>query len=96
MGEKVFKLRKHRNFMEDMREELAIINGSIADLEWFKKNFSNLRIEFPGELVAIKDQEVVGSAQNIQVLFGKLREKGVEENLVLIKRVTPQGEIVIL
>jgi len=77
-------------------DDLQLLTGSIADLNWLKENSGKLIDEFEGNFIAIKDKTVVGFAPDIQILFSKLRRKGVNEDLVLIKKITPRGEIIIL
>jgi len=76
--------------------ELQLLMGSIADLNWFKDNSSSIKEKHEGEFVAIKDEGIVESAPKVDILIRRLEKKGVDSNLVLIKYVTPKGEIIIL
>ncbi len=76
--------------------ELQIITGSIADLEWFQEHSNELRERYGGEFIAIKNKSIVGFASSSGALIKNLEQNGEESNLVLIKHVTPKGEIVIL
>lgn len=73
-----------------------LLADSVADLNWFKENSYGLREEFEGNFVAIKSKKIVGFAPNVEILLGKLKRRGVNVDLVLIKHVTPKGEVVIL
>ncbi|MFH1365093.1 MAG: DUF5678 domain-containing protein [archaeon] len=81
--------------MEEM-SDLQLLTGSITDLKWFKENSIKLVEEFEGQFIAIGDQKIVSFAPSIDILLGKLERKGVNENFVLIKKVTPNGEVIIL
>lgn len=76
--------------------DLQILSGSIADLKWFQENSSKIKEKYEGEFIAIRNQEVIGFAPTAKILIKKLDKKGGNSNLVLIKYVTPKGEIVIL
>lgn len=76
-------------------DELQLLSGSIADLQWFKQNSKEITEKFEGNFIAIKDKDIVDFAPDVNILLGKLKRKGVDESLVLIKRVIPQGEVVI-
>lgn len=76
-------------------DELQLLTGSVANLQWFKENSNELTEKFEGNFIAIKEKCVVDFAPNINILLGKLKRKGVDESFVLIKKVTPQGEVVI-
>ncbi len=76
--------------------ELQILTGSIADLEWFQEHSNEIRDKHSGEFVAIKNKSIVGFALSSSALIKNLEKNGEDSNLVLIKHVTPKGEIVIL
>jgi len=76
--------------------ELQLLSGSIADLKWFKENSPKIREDYEGEFVAIKDKKIIDSAPTAVILIKKLERRGGDSNLVLIKHITPKGEIVIL
>ncbi len=77
-------------------DELQLLNGSSTDLKWFLENSGDLREKYEGEFVAIKNQSVIEFGPNMSILTRKLEEKGEDSNLILIKFITPKGEIVIL
>jgi len=79
-----------------MDEELKLLTGSIADLEWFKENSEKIRERYEENFVAIKNKSIIESAPLFSILIGKLEKEGVDSNLVIIKYITPKGEIVIL
>ena len=81
--------------MEKTDEELQMLAGSVADLEWYRKNLDDIQIKFNGKAVAIKEKEVIGSSVDAQTLLEQLDKRGVDSDLVLIKRVIPKGETVI-
>ena len=81
--------------MEKTDEELQMLAGSVADLEWYRKNLDDIRIKFNGKAVAIKEKEVIGSSVDAQTLLEQLDKRGVDSDLVLINRVIPKEETVI-
>ena len=76
--------------------ELQLLSDSIADLKWFRENSAKLRERYGEKFIAIKSQAVVDSAPTAKILIEKLEKRGEDSNLILIKYVTPKGEIVIL
>ena len=76
--------------------ELQLLSESIADLKWFKENSFKIREGYEGEFVAIKGKRIIDSAPTAVILIKKLEKRGGDSNLVLIKHITPKGEIVIL
>ena len=81
--------------MEQKDEELQLLAGSVADLEWYRKNLDDIKTQFNGKAIAIKEKEVIGSSIDAQTLLAQLDKRGVDSDLVLIKRVIPKGETVI-
>jgi hypothetical protein len=77
-------------------DELQLLTGSIADLNWFKENSASIGEKYEGEFIAIDNKKILESAPKIDILIRKLEKKGININLVLIKYVNPQGEIIIL
>ena len=62
-------------------EELKAGN---KDLEWFSKNFSELKKKYPKKFVAIKDQNVVVAASKLETLIKLLQQKFGNPNDFLI------------
>jgi len=81
--------------MKQNPQDLQVLQDSINDLNWFKKNIQELSDKFEGQFIAIKNKDVVGFAPNVNILLGSLKRKGVDESFVLIKKVTPRGEVTI-
>jgi len=79
----------------EINNDLQLLTGSMTDLRWFKENSKHLSDEFEGNFVAIKDENIVSFAPTIDILLEKLGRNNVDEGLVLIKHITPKGEIVI-
>ena len=81
--------------MERTDQELHFLAGSVADLEWYRKNLEDIQTKFDGKVVAIKEEEIIGSSADAQTLLAQLEKQGIDSDLVLIKRVFPKGETVI-
>lgn len=79
-----------------MLSDIALLTGSISDLNWFRDNSEKLEEQYEGEIVAIKDKNIVAFAPTVDILFRKLEEKGVKQEEVLIKYISPSNQIVIL
>ena len=54
---------------------LEELKAGTKDLEWFSKNFSDIKKKYPKKFVAIKDQNVVVSASKLDALIEHLKEK---------------------
>ncbi len=74
-------------------EELKAGN---KDLEWFSKNFSELKKKYPKKFVAIKDQNVVVAASKLETLIKRLKEKFGNPNDFLIDFVPDDKYILVV
>lgn len=74
-------------------EELKAGN---KDLEWFSKNFSELKKKYPKKFVAIKDQNVVVAASKLETLIKLLKEKFGNPNDFLIDFVPDDKYILVV
>ena len=63
---------------------LEELKAGTKDLEWFSKNFSDIKKKYPKKFVAIKDQNVVVAASKIETLIKLLKEKFGNPNDFLI------------
>ena len=63
---------------------LEELKAGTKDLEWFSKNFSDIKKKYPKKFVAIKDQNVVISASKLETLIKLLKEKFGNPNDFLI------------
>jgi len=76
--------------------DLALLDKAFLDLEYFRKNFEDIRERLEGEFIAIKNQKIVAFAPDKSILIKKLKKEGIDESEVLIEYVKPKGEIIIL
>jgi len=74
-------------------EELKAGN---KDLEWFSKNFSDLKKKYPKKFVAIKNQNVVIAASKLKTLIKNLKEKYGTPNDFLIDFVPDDNYILVV
>ena len=74
-------------------EELKAGN---KDLEWFSKNFSDLKKKYPKKFVAIKNQNVVIAASKLETLIKHLKEKFGNPNDFLIDFVPDDNYILVV
>ncbi|MCK4365112.1 MAG: hypothetical protein KAW45_03595 [Thermoplasmatales archaeon] len=74
-------------------EELKAGN---KDLEWFSKNFSELKKKYPKKFVAIKDQNVVIAASKLETLIKHLKQKFGNPNDFLIDFVPDDKYILVV
>ena len=63
---------------------LEELKAGTKDLEWFSKNFSDIKKKYPKKFVAIKDQNVVIAASKLETLIKRLKEKFGNPNDFLI------------
>ena len=74
-------------------EELKAGN---RDLEWFSKNFQELKKKYPKKFVAIKDQDVVVADSKLETLIKILKEKFGNPNDYLIDFVPDDKYILVV
>ena len=74
-------------------EELKAGN---KDLEWFSKNFQELKKKYPKKFVAIKDQNVVIAASKLETLIKHLKQKFGNPNDFLIDFVPDDKYILVV
>ena len=74
-------------------EELKAGN---KDLEWFSKNFPELKKKYPKKFVAIKDQNVVIAASKLETLIKHLKQKFGNPNDFLIDFVPDDKYILVV
>ena len=67
-------------------ETLALkeLKAGTKDLEWFSKNFSDIKKKYPKKYVAVKDQNIVVSASKLETLIKLLKKKFDNPNDFLI------------
>ena len=75
---------------------LEDLKAGTKDLEWFSKNFSNLKKKYPKKFVAIKDQNVVITASKLETLIKLLKEKFGNPNDFLIDFVPDDKYILVV
>ena len=75
---------------------LEELKAGIKDLEWFSKNFSDLKKKYPKKFVAIKNQNVVIAASKLETLIKHLKEKFGNPNDFLIDFVPDDNYILVV
>jgi hypothetical protein len=75
---------------------LEELKAGTKDLEWFSKNFSDIKKKYPKKFVAIKDQNVVVAASKIETLIKLLKEKFGNPNDFLIDFVPDDKYILVV
>ena len=75
---------------------LEELKAGAKDLEWFSKNFSDLKKKYPKKFVAIKDQNVVMTASKLETLIKLLKEKFGNPNDFLIDFVPDDKYILVV
>ena len=82
-----------------MNAETLVLEGLKAgnkDLEWFSKNFPELKKKYPKKFVAIKDQNVVVAASKLDTLIKLLKQKFGDPNDFLIDFVPDDKYILVV
>ncbi len=75
---------------------LEELKAGTKDLEWFSKNFSDIKKKYPKKFVAIKDQNVVVAASKLDTLIEHLKEKFGNPNDFLIDFVPDDKYILVV
>lgn len=52
-------------------------------MNWFKANYEQIKSQYKGQHVAIKDQEIIDSDKDVMVLFQRLKGKYDTSSLVV-------------
>lgn len=68
-----------------MNQELMLLNEMDANLEWFKQHLSELKEGYNNLFVAIKDEKVIASKQDLKKLVTDLKAKNQNPAQVLIQ-----------
>jgi len=79
-------------------DDLALkkLKAGNKDLEWFSKNFPELKKKYPKKFVAIKDQNVVVAANKLDTLIKTLKQKFGNPNDFLIDFVPDEKYILVV
>jgi len=75
---------------------LEELKAGTKDLEWFSKNFSDIKKKYPKKFVAIKDQNIVIAASKLDTLINLLKEKFGNPNDFLIDFVPDDKYILVV
>lgn len=75
---------------------LEELKAGTKDLEWFSKNFSDIKKKYPKKFVAIKDQNIVAAASKLDTLIKHLKEKFGNPNDFLIDFVPDDKYILVV
>jgi len=75
---------------------LEELKAGTKDLEWFSKNFAELKKKYPKKFVAIKDQNVVIAASKLETLIKDLKQKFGNPNDFLIDFVPDDKYILVV
>jgi hypothetical protein len=81
--------------MEDS-EILQNLRMAQEDSKWFSDKYKELRAKYEDKVLAIKDKNVIGSADSIEELLGKVQSKGENIALLLIETIPPKDVSFIL
>jgi len=74
-------------------EELQV---GTKNLEWFSKNYSNLKKKYPKKFVAIKNQHIVLAENKLNILIEKLKQKFGNPNDFLIDFVPDEKFVLVV
>jgi len=81
----------------EMNQEIELLHNFERDSKWFHEHTDEIRNKgFVSKFVAIKNNRVVSSDINIDVLINSLEEGGENLAYVFIEFVHPKGTIMIL
>ena len=74
----------------------ARIEGHGRDVAYYEAHYRELLAQYPGQWIAIMDQEVVGAADDAFELVAKLKAGGIPANEVLRRHMTNDPELLML
>ncbi|MCK4521768.1 MAG: hypothetical protein KAU20_04280 [Nanoarchaeota archaeon] len=69
-------------------EDLALLNKSNVAIEFFRSHRDKITKDFNNQFVAIKEEEIVSSGENMGVLGKKLAKKGEDTSNLFIRFVS--------
>lgn len=78
-----------------MLSDLDLLKIAEEDLKWFHSNFSKIQEKYENKLIAIKNKQIVGSADNTDSLLNLLKERGMNDSEVLIEAIPLKNQITI-
>ncbi len=78
-----------------MKSDIDLLNSTEKDLKWFQKNSKQIREKYANKIIAIENQNIIAIAPNFKELSQILKGKNIDESEVLIKTISPPGEITI-
>jgi len=84
-----------------MVENMSQLSLKLEDFEkdsrWFYENINLLRKKnFTGKFIAIKNENVIDSNNNVDILIKSLEIKGENPSCLVIEFVYPEGTIILL
>lgn len=79
-----------------MKMELELLKNMESDRKWLDSRIDSIRKMHTNEFVAVKEGEIIESDKNFQKLMGKLKKKGKDPSLLLIRFIPKKGVTFIL
>jgi phosphoserine phosphatase len=79
-----------------MNEVEAILEKFQRDIDYAEAHREALLNQYPEQWVAILDQQVVGAKPDVYQLIDDLKARGIPTQRALLRRLTRQGELLIL
>lgn len=82
-----------------MNEEAIILQKlkqGNRDLEWFSKNYSDLKKKYPKKFVAVKDRRIVMVESKLENLLDKLRKRYGDTKEFLIDFLPDEGYVLVV
>lgn len=76
-------------------KSVSLLNATIKNMQWFRCNYKLIQKQYPGELIAIYNKQIIAHALDYDQIISELKKKGMLNNTVLIKRILPMNQIVI-
>ena len=79
-----------------LASEREVVRKLLQAEEWLRSHQKELESRYAGKFVAVIAPGEVEASENLETLFKKLEEKGVEPGRVIITAFSPEGEASIL
>ena len=78
-----------------MKTNLEMLNEAERDMNWAIENAKEIREKYEGKAIAIINKKIIASADSKIKLWRLLREKGIDDEDVFVKYISPKGVITI-
>jgi leucyl-tRNA synthetase len=80
----------------DEEMEIELLKSGVRSAEWVEKRFDELAKKFEGMLIAVEDEKIVASSDNVRDLIAQIEKEGKDPARVYVTSFPPKDFIFIL